>query len=167
MSTVETQEISREELAAGKLRTGEMDGKRFAEFIDVAYGTVKRWLHEGMPATRRCKKVWIDPTAAKAWIDNRFAGKKTIAFDRTGYVYFAKSESGLIKIGWGSDIMRRVQELRKARREAVHLVACFPGEKPDELRLHEQFASLRTDGEWFQDDGSIEAFIGSILSRAA
>lgn len=29
-----------------------MNGRQFAEHLGVAHGTVKRWLHEGMPAHR-------------------------------------------------------------------------------------------------------------------
>lgn len=141
-----------------------MDGKRFAEHVDVAHGTVKRWLFEGMPAFREGNRVWIDLNEATTWLAKRFKGRKTIAFDRHSFIYFAQAEDRTIKIGWSADVMRRIPELRKYRRQGVHLLACFPGDKPGELRLHERFASLRwagdPEGEWYEDDGSILSFIG-------
>jgi len=160
--------VSREERAAGQLASGEMNGRRFAEHIGVAHGTVKRWLHEGMPARRDGNKVWITPDEARAWIEVRFAGKVTVAFKRqTSLVYFAQAEGGLLKIGWSSDVMRRVAELRKKSRQAVELLACFPGDKPDELRVHARFARLHVGGEWYRDDGSIADYLATLAGRAA
>jgi hypothetical protein len=157
---------SRRELAAGILDSGEMDAVRYSERIGVARGTVVRWLHDGMPVLRVARKAWINPIQADAWLAARFGGRKTIAFNRESYVYFARAEDGRIKIGWSSDVMRRVHELRKKSRQAVQLVACFPGDKPDELRLHTRFASLCDEGEWYVDNGSIAAFIRSIKAAA-
>lgn len=161
------QTISRAERSVGKLLTGEMDGKRFAEHVKVAHGTIKRWVHEGMPVIRDGCHIWIRPEEAKAWIAERFRGRKTVAFDRHSFIYFAQAEDGTIKIGWSADVIRRIAELRKYRRQAVHLLACFPGDKPDELRLHDRFQALRwagdPEGEWYEDDGTILAYVGKIL----
>lgn len=46
--------------ADGTRPDGRVDAKRFAEAAGVAYGTVKRWLHEGMPCERIGNRVWID-----------------------------------------------------------------------------------------------------------
>jgi len=156
--------VSREERATGRLAMGEMDGKRFAEHIGVAHGTVKRWLHEGMPALRQGHLVWITPDQAKASIAERFKGRTTIAIGRNSYIYLARAEDGLIKIGWSSDVMRRIQELRKYRGQSVHLLACFPGDTPDELRLHARFSPLRSFDEWYEDDGTIAAFVRSLAT---
>lgn len=156
---------TRKELETGLSETGLMNGRRFSEHIGVAHGTVKRWLHEGMPAERIGHKVWIDPGLATEWIDLRFEGRKTISFSRFGLVYFAKTESGLTKIGWSSDVMRRVAEMRKKRKESVELVACFPGDKPVELAIHNRFAHLREYDEFYKDDGSIESYLKSLSER--
>jgi hypothetical protein len=143
---------TREERAAGMLTSGEMNGRRFAEHIGVAHGTIKRWLHEGMPA-RRDKDdhgVWITPADAQAWIAQRFNGRRTVAFNRRAIIYVAqREEDGAVKIGWTSDIMRRMRELQKETGCAVELVGCVPGDKPLEGALHRHFASARVDGEWF------------------
>jgi hypothetical protein len=146
-----------------------MNPKQFSESIGVAYGTVKRWLHDGMPARRTStdQRVWVDPDAARRWIDERFRGRKTVAFERKSVVYFMQRDDGAIKIGFTSDILRRVGELRKKERSPIELLACYPGGKPDELRLHATFASSLIGDEWFRPDEDLVAFIEALRERAA
>jgi T5orf172 domain len=162
---------TRAERDSGLLATGEMNAKRFAEHIGVAHGTVKRWLHEGMPASRArdgaSHGTWIDPIAAQAWLDERFKGRKTIAFSRRGFIYFIEREDGAIKIGWSSDVMRRVAEIRKVFATSAQLLACYPGDKPDELRLHDTFKASLIGDEWFRPDEDLLAFIDALKERAA
>ncbi len=160
---------TRAEKEAGQLVTGEMNCKRLAEHLGVAHGTVKRWRHEGMPCipNRHDGHVWIDPKAAEAWLAERFKGRKTVAFNRTSLVYFAQREDGAIKIGFSSDVMRRVFELRKDARAAVELLACFPGGKPDELKLHDRFASCALGEEWFSPSDELVEFINRLRGVAA
>lgn len=161
--------ITRDDRATGLIMsTGEMNAKRFADEIGVAHGTVKRWLHEGMPARREKEGqrgshgTWIDPAKAKAWLEERFKGRKTIAFERRSFVYLAEREDGAIKIGWSSDPMRRVFELRRYMRSAVQLVALFPGDKRVENALHERFRKQRIEGEWYSAGGEVAAFVKRI-----
>lgn len=161
---------SREERAAGLLRTGEMNARRFAEHIDVAHGTIKRWLHEGLPARRtggiHSSRVWITPETGVAWVEARYPN--SIARGRRGLLYLAtRATDGAIKIGWTSDVMRRISELRKEAGSAVELAACFPGDKPDELRLHARFADDRMDGEWHRPSVALLSFIEGLRAVAA
>lgn len=157
---------SREERTVGVLRTGELSGVRFAERIDVAHGTVKRWLTEGLPARRQGNRVWITPADGLAWVEARYP--KSIARGRRGVVYIAvRATDGAVKIGWTSDVMRRIAELRKECRSAVELAACFPGDKPDELRLHGRFAADRLDGEWHRPSDAVLAFVDGLRAVAA
>lgn len=155
---------SREARASGLLETGEVFPKRFAEQIGVAHGTIKRWLTEGLPARRTgvgSQRVWITPSDGLAWVDARYPN--SIARSRKGLIYFAiRSTDDAIKIGWTSDVMRRIAELRKENRSAVELAACFPGDKPDELRLHARFIVDRIDGEWHRPSASLLAFIDGL-----
>lgn len=159
---------TRQERADGLLVSGEMNARRFAEHIGVAHGTVKRWLHDGMPARREPNSggTWI--TAADgAWISERFKGRKTVAFNRRAFVYLAEREDGLVKIGWSSDVMRRMHELRKTFRSSVQLLACFPADKPTELALHARFAHLSEGGEWYRPGEDLLAFVESMRTVAA
>lgn len=143
-----------------------MNGLDFAKSIGVAYGTVMRWLYEGMPA-KRGKPVEIDPDVAKAWIEERYP--KSIARHRTSVVYFARRGSdGAVKIGFTSDPERRMRELRKKSRSTVQILAIFPGAKPDELRLHAKFAAHRLpDGEWFAGTKDVLDFVKGLGRSAA
>ena len=157
---------SREARTSGVLHTGELSTKCFAEHIGVAYGTEKRWVHEGLPARRSLNRVWITPDVGRAWVEARYG--TTIAVGRRGLVYVAtRATDGAVKIGWTSDVMRRVSELRKETRSAVELAACFPGDKPDELRLHERFANDRLDREWFWPSETILSFIDGLRAVAS
>ncbi len=157
---------SREERRAGELRTGELSGVRFAERIDVAHGTIKRWLTEGLPARRVGNRVWITPTDGLAWVEARYP--KSIARGRKGTIYIAtRATDGAIKVGWTSDVMRRIAELRKEYHSAVELEACFPGDKPDELRLHARFQADRLDGEWHRPSEALLAFVEGLRAVAA
>ncbi len=123
-----------------------------------------------MPARRDVpglKGVWIDPAVAKEWLHERFRGRRTVAFERRSVVYFAQREDGPIKIGFSSDVMRRVFELRRYVRRPVELLACFPGAKPDELRLHERFAEFALGGEWYDAQPPLVEYIDSLRERAA
>lgn len=153
---------TRIERSSGRLATGEMNAKRLAEHLGVAHGTVKRWLHEGMPARREDHGTWVDPKVAERWIAERFKGRRTIAFSRRGFIYFVEREDGAIKIGWSSDVMRRVSELRKKVGTAAQLIACYPGDKPEELRLHDVFRESLIGDEWFRPDACVLSFIDSL-----
>ena len=160
---------SRDARASGLLHTGEMFARVFAEHIGVAHGTVKRWLHEGMPARRTGQgsvRVWIDPAVGLAWVEARYPN--SIARNRKGLLYIAvRDTDGAIKIGWTSDVMRRIAELRKEGRSPVELLACFPGDKPDELRLHARFIADRLDGEWHRASPELLSFIDGLRAVAA
>ena len=158
---------TRAERETGVTSSGEMNPKQFSESIGVAYGTVKRWLHDGMPARRNGtdQRVWVNPEAARRWIDVRFGGRKTVAFERKSVVYFMQRDDGAIKIGFTSDLLRRVSELRKQQRSGIGLLACYPGGKPEELRLHAKFAASLIGEEWFRPDDDLMAFIDALKGR--
>lgn len=62
-----------------------------------------------------------------------------------GTIYFARS-GGYVKIGWTSDLGRRM----KAYPPDTRLLATMPGTRKDERALHRKFAHLLTYGrEWF------------------
>lgn len=166
--STEQQIITREEIAAGILRSGEMNAKRFAEHIDVAHGTIKRWLWEGMPANRtKSGATWITPEKAKAWIAARFGKRGTCAIGRRRFIIFAQSEHGPIKIGWSSDIVRRIHELRRDSGFAVELLASFPGEKADALALHSRFASALVGDEWYRPTTELLGLIAGLRKAVA
>jgi hypothetical protein len=123
---------------------GTVPARAFAEAIGVRLGTVKRWIHEGMPV--RGTRVHVKD--ATAWVREHHGD--SVAFNRRAVVYVAQRDGdGAVKIGWTSDLARRLHELRRDTQVDVLVLAALPGDKPVEQRLHERFAPKRLDGEWF------------------
>lgn len=124
---------------------------RFAAIVGVRVGTVKRWVHEGMPVDKSSMLPRVIVDEAKAWVEKHRG--KSVAINRSAYVYVAERDDGAVKIGWTSDIRRRLRELEKdSCGKSVSLVTIVRGDKPLELRLHDVFAANRIDGEWYAVD---------------
>lgn len=140
--------------------------KTYAARIGVRHGTVKRWAIEGMPVLRAGGSVRVDPEPADRWVQEHHSA--SVAFARESRVYLVQRDSdGAIKIGFTSDVMRRVKEVRKESSAEVSLLAVFPGDKPDELRIHGRFREARLDGEWFRPVPELLDFIDSLRRVAA
>ena len=80
------------------------------------------------------------------------------ARQRDGYVYFAKNGS-LVKIGYSTMPAVRVKALPKIQGKSAKLIHWIKGELKDEKALHQKFAHLRRDGEWFRYTNEIFNFI--------
>lgn len=120
----------------------------FADEISVSEGTVKRWVHEGMPVKYIGLAMRIDPKVAGEWVAQHH--NNSVAIRRRSSVYIVeRAKDGAVKIGWTSDIIRRLAELRKDNVDEISLIGSAPADKPIELALHAHFADHRLDGEWF------------------
>ncbi len=132
---------------------------RYAEFaasVGVPVGTVKRWVHEGMPVVRMGARVEVDVAAAHRWMVPRRLHSQW----REGVVYFARGDHGLIKIGFSSDTDRRMREI------GSDLLATVPGSIPLEFALHEAFAADRAHDEWFHPSASLLGLIELLAAGA-
>ena len=84
--------------------------------------------------------------------------------DTLGAVYFVRAgDLPVVKIGWSTDVARRVAELQTANAAQLRLLASMPGTLVTERTLHERFsyARSREDGEWF-DLGSAPELLVTI-----
>ncbi len=63
-------------------------------------------------------------------------------------VYFVRRLDGCIKVGWTTNLTRRLYALRTVH-GWVDLLGTMPGGVVLERELHERFAADRRDGEWF------------------
>jgi hypothetical protein len=135
--------------------------REYADSRRIRYGTVKRWVHEGLPVLRSHlyggapPAVRVLPALADAWVARHYPS--TVAHNRITVVYFARRVSdGAIKIGFTSDVDRRLGELRKEF--GTHeLLSYRRGSKPDELALHARFKSAHIEGEWFHPTPEVMA----------
>ncbi|MCY1218447.1 hypothetical protein D9M72_303960 [compost metagenome] len=80
--------------------------------------------------------------------------EQSLAASIAGYVYFIKS-AGLVKIGFSSDVLSRLSNLRVGCPVDSKLVAAIPGTEDTELYFHKMFAKLRERGEWFRAEGML------------
>ncbi len=70
---------------------------------------------------------------------------------RQQYVYFVQQgEDGPIKIGLSVDPEKRLSSLQVSTSEPLYLRAATPGDWSVEEGLHQHFAHLHIQGEWFR-----------------
>lgn len=75
-------------------------------------------------------------------------------------VYYALRDD-LIKIGFTKQPRKRMRALR------AELMAWEPGGRSEELRRHQQFASHRVDGEWFEPAPDLLSHIELLMDQEA
>src|SRR5262245_66472129 len=66
-------------------------------------------------------------------------------------IYFIKNcNTGHIKIGVGSEPLKRLTPLQTGSSRRLDVLAVAPGGQDVERSLHQKFASQRLHGEWFK-----------------
>lgn len=82
------------------------------------------------------------------------------AFAERGWVYFVNAEGlRLIKIGWTSNIDRRMSQLIGASPVPLNLLDKWPGTRFDEADFHKRWEHLRKHGEWFRAEAELVRWI--------
>lgn len=72
-------------------------------------------------------------------------------------------ESKTVKIGFSGDPGKRMKALQTGCPVTLSMLLTFPGGRSKEAELHEQFAALRLEGEWFSLERPIQEFIAAEL----
>lgn len=145
---------------------GTMSMASLAAELKIPVGTLKRWSAEGLPSLQVGKLLRFVRRDAEAWIASRYPN--TVARSRRSMIYVVQRDSDdAVKIGWSSDVERRTRELRKGETFQLVLLFVFPGDKPDELRLHTRFAADRLEGEWFRFGDAIREWLDRARGIAA
>lgn len=88
------------------------------------------------------------------------ASSKAMVYE--GFIYFvrpSRASGALTKIGFASDLKKRLQSLQIGSPEPLEIIAAAPADKSEEHMLHEFFAAKRVRGEWFDltDDDLVSA----------
>lgn len=66
-------------------------------------------------------------------------------------IYVVQAEtSGFVKIGYSSDIRKRVSQLQTANHDKLRLLLVIDGDLRDEERLQDRMKAHRERGEWFR-----------------
>jgi Meiotically up-regulated gene 113 len=82
-------------------------------------------------------------------------------------VYFIEAGgTDLVKIGIAAAPKDRLRELQTASPHRLAMLATMPGGKPEESRLHRQFAASRATGEWFHRTPELDALIADVIAGA-
>ena len=80
-------------------------------------------------------------------------------------VYFIQDASGCIKIGWSSDVTRRITNLQEGCSSKLELLATLSGGASLEAHLHDTFENDRVTGEWFSPSADLLKYIEMVKSR--
>lgn len=81
----------------------------------------------------------------------------------SGHVYFIQGESGgPVKIGYTTDIKRRLKELQSGSIDILQILLVVPGNKVYEQYLHSKFENYRLKGEWYKPDPKIFEYMDKL-----
>ena len=90
-------------------------------------------------------------------------GVGDVGREEDGVVYFVQKESGgSIKIGFSADLPARMESLQVSSDERLVVLAALRGSMELEHELHEKYAHLRLQGEWFIPADDLVKFIRNI-----
>lgn len=80
-------------------------------------------------------------------------------------IYFARPrlDTGKVKIGFTTDVRKRIKGLSTAVPGGLELLATIDGGLKEEKYLHDKFAELCIGGEWFHYAEPIRKFVRDIL----
>ena len=91
-------------------------------------------------------------------MSDNFAGE--IPDEYQGSVYFIQSStSKAIKIGYSSEVDKRLPSLQTGNESKLDIIHQLPGTKETEAYLHDRFKAYRMEGEWFMPVPELLAWI--------
>lgn len=77
----------------------------------------------------------------------------------SGYLYFIKVPSGLVKIGRSHNFDKRLSAIQVGCPEEIEWAIGWPGRGREEREWHSAFVAARVRGEWFQATDELLAAI--------
>jgi hypothetical protein len=88
---------------------------------------------------------------------------------RPGFVYFATCDRPVfpIKIGFAVNVPMRMVDLQVALPWPLVLLGSNPGTPDTELEIHQRFARLRLNGEWFARGDELLEFIKGVAATTS
>lgn len=75
------------------------------------------------------------------------------------FIYAIQSKSGLIKIGFSRDPIKRLQGLKTANGEDLSLVGCWAGNIEEEKSIHFALSNFQAEREWFYPTKTVIQFL--------
>lgn len=120
--------------------------------------SLQREKDEALARDKARLMLQMQPVAVQEKYVLRQAKRKT-----QSCVYFFQSETGLVKIGFTTDIKKRTQGLLHGSPVPLTLLGTVAGNAKLEAELHAEFSTLRRHGEWFELNESLRQRIEAIL----
>lgn len=77
-------------------------------------------------------------------------------------VYFISNGKGAIKIGSAMNLRKRLNGLQTSNPDKLEVLAAIPALGQEEFDLHQKFAHLRLNGEWFRAEPELLTFIDAL-----
>lgn len=76
------------------------------------------------------------------------------------FIYFIRAKAlGFIKIGYSSNVAKRIKSLDTGSPDTLELIKVIPGGQEMEHKIHQFFDDIRVKGEWFQPDSKLLNYI--------
>ena len=91
-----------------------------------------------------------------------------ITYPEGSVVYFVGADegSGAVKIGWSTDLKKRMSALNTGSSRALTLLAWVRGGRVVEAHFHKAFKASRVNGEWFKRTPDLVALIADLATHS-
>lgn len=134
-----------------------------AAILGISARTVQALAARGeIPGAAKICSIWTFDIATLNRFQHKFKKrnekKPAPPKEKVDKVYVVQCGS-CIKIGFTSNLAQRLHALKTSNAQEVELIGSFPGTRADEKKLHQQFAHLRANGEWFHAETEIRSWI--------
>ena len=148
---------------------GRSGAKKFV--INLEGDSIPLRVHKSVTISAVCAwlKTWAAPDTQLVTPGGR---TYQISGDKTGnqahFIYFIlNADSNAIKIGRAKNVSKRLQALQTSSPAVLELLKTIPVEglaaaQALEQALHQQFQSLRLNGEWFRADAALRQYIEKV-----
>jgi len=86
--------------------------------------------------------------------------QRQIDSGKTGYIYFITNpEAATVKIGYATDVRRRLESLQTGNHVPLLLYSGFPAPPQTERVLHRALSEFKIINEWFRHSDEVEQLI--------
>ena len=123
--------------------------------------------HRRFPATAHLREIrrWREEAREDMLADAKVHALNTPKLPRSPngwcYLYFARAGDA-VKIGVAVEPESRLRNLRSGHHQEIILLAAIPAHAALERAVHERFANLRLEGEWFRLSDELAEFIHQV-----
>lgn len=132
-----------------------------AEAVEFEDDIMVQVLLEAFPKDLELHKS-LSPVQKQRWIEKANAAANGVAEqyqDGEPIIYFLAGDDGFIKIGFTTNLRKRLRSLRTGSPKQLRIRLTIPGTRDDERELHRRFAAHQERGEWFRLAEPIADFI--------